>query len=193
MSISKKLSGKYGNGKEVLLSKIDYNRIGNKSLCVLKAGYVMIWSNGKTHYLHRWIFDLDTGNRNEDHVDHISGDKLDCRRENLRIGTRSDNMCNIKKANVLNPSSKYKGVSKKGDRWTSNIKKNGKNYYLGLFDNELKAALAYNEKALELHKNYAVLNIITDNDINISILNDMKKTNPELSKVLDKQISKYSK
>lgn len=162
MSISYNLNGKYGIGKQVIMSKQDYDRLNGKKLCVLKAGYVMIWDDGKTQYFHRWVFGLESGNRNENHVDHISGDKLDCRRENLRVGTRSDNMCNIKKAKVKNVTSKYKGVNyEKGKKqYLAKITKNRVVYQLGYFDSEVEAAEAYNKKAKELHKDYAVLNII---------------------------------
>jgi len=41
--------------------------------------------------------------------------------------------------------------------WGS-ITKSGKKYYLGLFDNKIDAAVAYDKKAKELHGDFAVLN-----------------------------------
>ena len=162
MSISYDLTGEYGKGKKVLMSQKDYDLIKGKKLCMLKDGYVMIWADKKTQYFHRWILGLDSGNRNENHVDHISGDKLDCTRENLRIGTRSDNMCNIKKVKSINSTSQYKGVCylKSKKKYQASITKDKVTYRLGLFDTEKEAGLEYNKKAKELHKNYAVLNII---------------------------------
>ena len=159
-TVSKQLSGKYGIGKEVLLSKDDYEKVKHKSLCVLQSGYVMIYDDGKMKYLHRWLFGLETGD--ESHVDHKNGNKLDCTRDNIRVGSRSDNMCNRKKGCVggFKPSSKYKGVTKVGNRYYSKIKKDGIQYYLGCFEIENEAAQAYNNKAIELHQNFAVLNII---------------------------------
>jgi hypothetical protein len=123
------LSGERGNGRGVLLSTTDYERIVNmgtlskpKKLCMIKAGYVMIWDEGKIQYLHRWLFNLTTNDKST-HVDHISGDKLDCRRANLRLGSRSDNMCNIKKMMKPNLSSKFKGVSKSGQFYNAQITK----------------------------------------------------------------------
>ena len=60
-------------------------------------------------------------------------------------------------------SSRYKGVSwhKGAKKWHSQIVKNGISIYLGLFTNELKAALAYNEKAVELFGDFAYLNKVT--------------------------------
>ena len=50
-------------------------------------------------------------------VDHINGDKLDNRRSNLRIATRSQN--NANKGKRKGTSSKFKGVSwdKKRNKW----------------------------------------------------------------------------
>ena len=69
-NISINLSGKYGEGKQVILSKEDADRVKNKSLCCLAAGYVMIWDK-KAQYLHRWLFNLEKGDKKV--VDHIDG------------------------------------------------------------------------------------------------------------------------
>ena len=54
-------------------------------------------------YLHRLILGAGAG----DIVDHVNGDPLDCRKENLRIVTRSQNAANRSK--TTNPSG-YRGV-----------------------------------------------------------------------------------
>ena len=94
-------------------------------------------------------------------IDHINGDKLDNRKENLRICTNSENMMN-QKTYRRNVTSKYKGVHwcKKDKKWKAQIEKNGKGLYLGSFENEINAAKVYNEKAKDLHGEYACLNII---------------------------------
>lgn len=57
-------------------------------------------------------------------------------------------------------SSKYQGVSKSGNKWSSRIRKEGVKYHLGTYDTEAEAAEAYNEKAEELYGEFAKLNII---------------------------------
>ena len=59
-----------------------------------------------------------------------------------------------------NTSSQYKGVSyfKQTNKWISYITYNNKRIHLGLFKNELKAAIAYNKKAIELFGEFAYLN-----------------------------------
>ena len=61
-------------------------------------------------------------------------------------------------------SSIYKGVSKVKQqhptRWRARIKLDGKHRHLGYHSSEVEAALAYNEKAIELFGAFAKLNVI---------------------------------
>ena len=155
------ISGKYGIGKQVLLSNEDYIRLNKKSICCLATGYIMIYDNKKLHYFHRWLFNLSSDDKSI--VDHIDGNKLNCTRENLRMCSVSENMTNRKKISKNDvAASNYKGVtqSKNRNKWCSAIKKDNVNYHLGTFETEKEAAEAYNIKAKELHKHFAVLNII---------------------------------
>ena len=92
-------------------------------------------------------------------IDHKNRNRLDNRRENLRICTHSQNMANRRRSK--NNTSGYKGVSwdtvHKG--WHSQIggrKINGKT--LGLFDIPEDAARAYDEAAKKLYGEFAILN-----------------------------------
>jgi HNH endonuclease len=93
-------------------------------------------------YMHREIMGLTPGDGKE--VDHINRDKLDNRRENLRVVSRAQNVDNCgSKHERVNPAEKvsaFRGVSwhaQKG-KWRSRYK--GRS--LGLFDDELEAAAA---------------------------------------------------
>ena len=89
-------------------------------------------------------------------VDHINGDPLDNRRCNLRICTQEDNKIN--RCIYKNNTSGYKGVSKHANgKWQSEITKNGKSKYLGLFPTPELAYAAYCKAALELHGEFARL------------------------------------
>ena len=95
-------------------------------------------------------------------VDHINHDKLDNRRENLRLCTHAENMQNV--PNYSRGKSKYKGVSfddrKRVKKWRALIVFEKKQIYLGMHLTEEDAAIAYNEKATELFGEFACLNII---------------------------------
>ena len=94
--------------------------------------------------MHRLITDADTGL----FVDHINGDGLDNRRCNLRVCTPTQNAYN-KAPQQGKLYSKYKGVTwfKRDNKWKAQIMKDGKNYHLGYFADELDAALAYDKAA----------------------------------------------
>ncbi len=97
-------------------------------------------------------------------VSHMNGDPLDCRRANLCVrsnvernramrkqGTHSGRVC----------SSRYKGVcwSERKQRWRAYIRFENKQQYLGKFELEDDAALAYDEAARELFGVHARLNL----------------------------------
>lgn len=112
------------------------------------AGRTLPKVNGKRKsvLMHRIILDAPE----ELEVDHINGDKLDNRKENLRLCTRTENRRNSRAQN------KFKGVvwHKQKNKWMSTIK--GK--FLGYFDNDLDAAKAYNEAAKKEYGEFAWLN-----------------------------------
>lgn len=93
-------------------------------------------------------------------VDHRNHDTLDNRRHNLRIATYTQNNCNKGKEN--RPArSRYKGVSwhAQSKKWRARVVVNGKEHSLGLFHTEEEAAIARDEKAIELHGEFVYVNI----------------------------------
>jgi hypothetical protein len=107
-------------------------------------------------YLHRQIVNAKPG----EYVDHINGDKLDNRKCNLRICTNAQNTYNQRAKS--NNKSGYKGVSwnKWAKKWYAAIRADGKTYSLGYFKDKELAAIAYNEAATKLHRDFARLNKI---------------------------------
>ena len=98
--------------------------------------------------------------------DHRNGNKLDCRKSNLRPANGIQNGGNRQRA-CNKKSSAYKGVSYRPARkrfragWIAYIthkEKTGKQVHLGFFDSEIEAALAYNRAALKLFGEFALLN-----------------------------------
>lgn len=90
-------------------------------------------------------------------IDHINQDSLDNRIENLRFCTRSENLRNRRK--MKGCSSKYKGVTKTYKGWRAQIVVNKKNYHLGFYDNEMEAAIAYNNACLDMYGDFASPNM----------------------------------
>lgn len=93
-------------------------------------------------------------------VDHEDRNSLNDKIENLRPATRNQNNSNV--TSHVNSTSKYLGVCfhKRDQRWTAQLKTNGKQIYLGSFKIESDAALCYNKAAVKYHGEFANLNII---------------------------------
>lgn len=119
-------------------------------------GYFQAYVDDKLVYLHRKILDV----KNNRFVDHKDGNLLNCRRENLRLCTNSQNQANSKKRK--NCTSKYKGVcwNKARNNWLSSICVNQTTIYLGSFYSEVEAAIAYNKAAINYFGEFARLNEI---------------------------------
>jgi AP2 domain/HNH endonuclease len=90
-------------------------------------------------------------------TDHINRNTLDNRRSNLREVTSSQNQMNAKSRGGV---SQFKGVRWRKDRskWVAIITVDYKKKRVGSFDNEIDAARAYDNAALELFGEYALLN-----------------------------------
>jgi hypothetical protein len=110
-------------------------------------------------HLHRLIANALPG----EIIDHADRDPLNCRRSNLRRGTRQQNCWN-KGPVRKQTTNKYKGVflCRQTGRFRARIVHNWKQIYLGYFDSEEDAARAYNAKATELFGKFAYLNPVAE-------------------------------
>jgi hypothetical protein len=91
-------------------------------------------------------------------TDHANLDRLDNRKENLRVCSHSENKMNVDKPS--NNTSGYKGVDfqKYCKKWRAKIKVRGCFYHLGYFDSPVEAAHAYDEFAKKNCGEFAKLN-----------------------------------
>ena len=104
----------------------------------------------KSIYLHRWLWEL-WGLPPTEHIDHVGGDGLDCRRSKLRAATHAQNQRARTYPNKLG----LKGVSRSGSRFVARIEVDGHRRVLGRFGSAEAAAQAYDTAARELHKEFA--------------------------------------
>ncbi len=108
--------------------------------------------NGKlVHiYMHKVVAGTDQK------VDHKDLDPLNNQRANLRACTTQTNAVNARKA--VNKTSIYKGVTKRGNSWRSQLTYKNKKVYSAHFPTERWAAYAYDLNAYALYGEYARLN-----------------------------------
>lgn len=97
-------------------------------------------------------------------VDHINGNRLDNRRENLRIVTSHQNAFNLSKVS-RETTSQFKGVhfDKATGKWKGSIRFDGKLIHLGYFSDEKLCAIEYNHHAIKYFGEFAKLNDVDMN------------------------------
>lgn len=151
------------DGSCVIVDSEDYLRVCNFNWRVHKdhgAVYARIGTNSggvkRTVRLHQVIlqycFPLV--------VDHINGNGLDNRKENLRLCTNTENIRNAQRK--PKGASSYRGVhfSKNTRKWCAKIRNGGEAIILGYFDDEREAAIAYDLAAKQYHGEFATTNNI---------------------------------
>jgi len=132
-------------GTFAIVDAEDYDRLARHKLCAVKGRdtfYAQRFKDGKIVSMHREIMRAPNGVV----CDHKNHDGLDNRKSNLRLCTSAQNQYN--KRAIQGCSSRYKGVSRRGDykRWRARIGFNGKRIHLGDFAGEIQAAGLHNKK-----------------------------------------------
>lgn len=143
-------------GYSTLIDVDDLKLVKSVRWRLLKAGKCNFYAQNKeAGYLHRTIMNPPPSFQ----VDHINGDGLDNRRDNLRVVTKDQNNRRRRKFSGKN-SSKFKGVSwiKARKKWLSKIEVNGEIIRLGCFISEKDAALAYDFAAIKYFCEFALCN-----------------------------------
>lgn len=160
--------GKKGHTSQVddcdfrLVSEMNWQALSKKmkDRCVIYAVNEMrIGGQRVKTYMHRLIMCPGPGMI----IDHINGDTLDNRRENLRICTHAENMRNSVKRKFTERSP-YKGVHRYGikGKWMACIQVDKKTINLGIFTCPIEAAKAYDEAAIIHHGAFSNINFPKD-------------------------------
>jgi len=146
------ITGK-SNGKKGVLKTFavidpeDYGRLIKYNWC-LDNGYAFSSLLGR---MHRFIMNTPEGMD----TDHINHNRIDNKKSNLRVCTRSQNQFN---SSIVFSKSGFKGVSFHQNKWMSRIVRNGKLIFLGYYDTPEEAAKAYDTKAVELFGEFSCTN-----------------------------------
>lgn len=157
--------------QELLAERFDYdpltgiftNRIsvrGAKKGCqagsATRDGYRTIYAYGNFMMAHRAIWILMTGSPAAEDIDHIDGCKSNNSWSNLRLASRSQNLCNtaIRKNKS---SSGVKGVHfcKSSNAWLARLRINGRMVYREAFKTLEEAAVAIKENRERIHGEFA--------------------------------------
>lgn len=144
------INGSGKHGRTALLDDCDFDRASKMTWYLNVHGYAQEAKRGTL--LHRMVMDAPLGVQ----VDHINGDKLDNRRENLRLCNNAQNARN--QVRRITGQSTYKGVRRNGKRWQAQIGALGIHKTLGTYSTEEEAALAYNAAARHHFGAFASLN-----------------------------------
>lgn len=144
------------NGGFSLIDQEDLEKVSSYTWMVNYNGSNNIVETTKKprQSLSRMIMDAP----NDKLVDHINGNTLDNRKENLRLCSYEENSRNTRLYSTN--TSGFRGVQwSKGDRrWKVRITVKFKRIYLGVYKNILDAARAYDEAAKKYHGEFASLN-----------------------------------
>ncbi|THH40069.1 Pathogenesis-related transcriptional factor and ERF protein [Neolewinella litorea] len=117
-----------------------------------KKGYRTV-----TLYLHKLVAERYLGHKRVGErklVGSLNGNKLDCRLENLEYRSRSVASRKRRSSSKIG----YTGVYKENNRYRAVISVNRRSVHIGMFSTAEEAALAYNEKSLELYGKLGKIN-----------------------------------
>ena len=142
---------KLTKNKFALVDDQDFEWLNQWKWCVSNNNYAVRIQNKKAILMHRLIMNTPT----EFDTDHINNDKLDNRRSNLRIVTRSQNMMNV--GIRKNNKSGYKNIvwDRQLKHWRVKIMKDYQNIDQKLFKNLSEAILYRDEIVYKNHNDYA--------------------------------------
>lgn len=149
-------------GFTAMIDLTDRGLVAHRSWNAMPARHHTVYATSAargntTEGMHRVIMGLAFGDPRQ--VDHINHCGLDNRRANLRIVTKGQNQANARPRR--GSSSRYKGVawSTQYQQWIAYIQVDHDFRRLGLYDDEVSAARAYDAAALSSWGDHAYVNL----------------------------------
>lgn len=135
---------------EKLRKTFNWDEVGTLST----NGYLVVTVLGKTFYVHRICWFLQTGEWPEGSVDHINGVKTDNCWSNLRLATHSQNGCNrLNSANKSGCKNVY--WSNTRNRWVIDITLNRVRVFHKVMEDYDEAVALAKAKMDEIHGEFA--------------------------------------
>jgi hypothetical protein len=129
-------------------------KAGKKVGFIITNNRVATTINYKDYLVHRLIFMMFYGYMPK-LIDHINGNSLDNRIENLREATHSQNSMNKKLSKSSKSRVKNVCLNKPTNRWKAFIAVDGKQIHLGYFDEISDAEQAVIKARKKYHKEFA--------------------------------------
>lgn len=145
----------YQDGELIRISLIGKRaKIGETAGYLGKRGYKYLSVYKKKYYVHRVIWLMHYGAFPKA-IDHIDGNRLNNKIENLRACTATENLCNAKTRSDNISGIKGVGWFKPKQKWRARLSFNKKEYHIGYFDEKEDAINAILEARLKIHKEFA--------------------------------------
>jgi hypothetical protein len=139
----KAMKARYEVNGSKLLSKVDYHklRVGREVGCETSYGYRQVKVLGRLFLTHHIVWFLSKGRWPKLQIDHMNGDKLDNRPENLRELSQGQN---VRSFSPIYGAIPFRGVCfiKSKGKFLAQASHNNKRRHIGYYDTAEKAALA---------------------------------------------------
>ncbi len=129
---------------------------GNEAFTSVVGGRKVGGLNGVKQYAHRVAWALHYGAWPVGEIDHINGDAMDNRIENLRDVAHADNMRNVKRSKANTSGETGVTWDPQSGKWRARLNTNGRTHYFGLHGDFESAVIARKsaQEAFGFHANH---------------------------------------